>query len=133
MLTCNGLLPLLDIEELGLAIYPFELKGLGIYPLGLHLTSDDWALKGHDAKVVAGCSLDDHHVSCLETLSGSVTVYRLARILETDFEIVLVLLLIHPLEPVIDLQLTASLSICTFQLTGFLSFHDTTTGTVVSL
>ena len=125
MLTCNGLLPLLDIEKFRLAVYPLELKGLRIYPLGLHLTSDDWALKSHDAKVVAGCSLDDHQVSCLETLSGSVTVYRLARILETDFEIVLVLLLIHPLEPVIDLQLTAALTIVAFNLACRRTTHGT--------
>jgi hypothetical protein len=78
-------------------------------------------------------SLYDNHIAGLYALARGIAEYSLAGILEADFKEVLILLLIHSLKPVIDLQLTASLSICTFQLTGFLSFHDTTTGTVVSL
>ena len=69
MLTCNGLLPLLDIEEFCLAVDLLELESLGIHPLALHLTAYDRAFKGHDAKVMSVGRLDDDEVTGLDALA----------------------------------------------------------------
>ena len=125
MLAGNRFLPSFDVEKLGLAVDPLELKGLWIYPLALHLTSDNRSFKGNDAQVVSVCRFYDDEVSGLYALSRSVLVDSLAGVLETDLEIVVELLLVYSFKPVIYLELAAASAIGAFHLTDIVPFYLT--------
>ena len=60
---------------------------------------------------MARLGLHDHEVAGLDGLAGSIDIKALAGILETDFEIVVVLFLADALEVVVHLQLTAALAV----------------------
>jgi hypothetical protein len=126
MLAGYRLLPSFYVEKLGLAIYPLELECLRIYPLALHLAAYDRSLESHDAQVMSVGSLHDDKVSGLYALTGTVTVDTFPCILETDFKIVLVLLLVDAGKPVIHFQLAASLTIVAINLSAVKTFYSAT-------
>ena len=130
MLTGNRLLPFLYIEELGLTIYPLELEGCWIHPFALHLATDYRSLKSDNTKVMTVSSLNYDKISGLDALTGSVSVYSLAGILEADHIKVLELLLINSCKPIIYLKLAATLPICTLQLAGIRPLYHTAAGAV---
>ena len=93
MLTCNRLLPFLDIEKFGLSVDLLELESLRIYPLALHLTSNDRTFESDDAEVVTVGSLHYHKVSGLDALARGIAVYSLAGVLEANLKVILHLFL----------------------------------------
>jgi hypothetical protein len=76
-------------------------------------------------------SLHNDHITSLDALTGCVTVYSLAGILETYFKKLLELLLIHPLQPVIYFKLAAARTIITVQLTTFRTLYRTSSGAII--
>jgi hypothetical protein len=71
------------------------------------------------------CSLNDNRVTGLDTLTGRVTIDTLAGVLETHLEIILILFLTHALKPVVDLKLTASLTIGAVHLASLSTLYNT--------
>ena len=132
MLTRDRFLPSLDIEKLCLPVYLLELEGLSGNPLAFHLATHYRALKSDDSKIMAVCCFNNDKITGLYALTGCIPVYSLARILETDLEIVLELLLIHSCKPVIYLKLATSLTIVAVEFTIGIPLHHTSSGTVIS-
>ena len=133
MFTCNSFLPLFYIEKLRLTVYLLELISFGVDSLALHLTAHYRSFQSHDTKVVAVGSLDYHHVSHLDALSGRIPVDTFSGILEAHLEIILVLFLIYPRKPVIDLKLAAPLTVCTLDLATLGPLDYTSARTVIFL
>ena len=106
-----GFLPFLYVEELGLAVDAAYVRTVGLHPLAFHLVAHSRSFEGDYAQVVAGGRLHYHHIPGLYGLAGVVPVYPFAGVLEAHLEEVLVLLLGHTLEPVIDLELAAALTV----------------------
>jgi hypothetical protein len=72
------------------------------------------------------CRLDNNEITGLDALTGLIAINALTGILESDLEIVLVLLLIHTCKPVIDLKLAATLAICTIKLARLFALYGAT-------
>ena len=118
LLPGYGFLPLYDIVLAGLAIDLLELGSLGIDALAAHLARHYRTLESHDAEVVAVGGLDYHHVPYLDVLSGGIGIDALARILETDLEKTVIHFLGDALQPVIVLELAASLTVGAHRLSA---------------
>jgi hypothetical protein len=70
-------------------------------------------------------SLYYDQITCLDALTRSVLEYSLTGILEANFEVILILLLIHACKPVIYLKLAAALTVGAVQLSCLCTFYDT--------
>ena len=133
MLTCDRFLPLLYIEKLCLAVDLLEFICFRIHSLAFHLAAHNRSFESHDTQVVAVGGLDNHHVSHLDALSGRIPVDTFSGILEAHLEIILVLFLVYPREPVIDLKLAAALTICTLNLATLTPLDYASARTVIFL
>ena len=78
-------------------------------------------------------SLDNDEITGLYALTGFVAVYALAGVLEAHLKIILELLLAHTCKPVIDLQLTAALTIGAVKFSCFLALYNTSTRAIIFL
>ena len=125
MLTCNSLLPSFNIKELSLTVYPLEFVSLRIDLLTLHLASDNRSFQRNDTQIVAIGSLDNHKITGLDTLSGSVLIDSLTGILEADFKKLIILLLIHAFKPIVHFQLAAALTISALKFSTLRAFYHT--------
>ena len=116
LLPSDGLLPLLEIIGLCPAVDFFEFTVLRSQPAAFHLACHYGALKRHYSEIMPRVGLHHNKVAGLYALPGGIVVDALAGVLETDFEIVLILFLSHSRKPVIDFHFAAARSIVAVEL-----------------
>ena len=96
----------------------------------LHLSSDDRAVEGDDSEVMSALRFDDHQITHLNTLSGSIDIDTFTSILEPDFEQIGKLSLGDSLEPVIIFEFAATPPVCAVQLIVGIACHHTSAAAV---
>ena len=111
LLPGDGILPTLDVVGLGLAVNLPEDRFLRVHAPAFHLPGHDRPLQRDDAEVMARLGLHHDEVAGLDGLTGSIDIEAFTGILETDFEIIVVLFLADALEVVVHLQLAAALAV----------------------
>ncbi len=131
MLPCDSLLPLFYIKKLGLAVYLLKPESFLVNTLAFHLPRNNRPFKRDDTKVMAICSLHNHHITGLDALAGHIHVNGLPCILEPDFKIVFVLFLLHSGKPVINFKLAAPLTVAAIKLSSFKALNRTSPRAVI--
>ncbi len=111
LLAGDGVLPALDIVGFRLPVDLLEHGLFRVDALALHLPGNDGPFQRDDSEVVSRLGLHDHQVACLDALAGSIDIDSFTRILETDLEQAVVLLLGNALEVVVHFQLAAALAV----------------------
>ena len=96
---------------LGLAVNLPEDRFLRVHAPAFHLPGHDRPLQRDDAEVMTRLGLHHDEVAGLDGLTGSIDIEAFAGILETDFEIIVVLFLADALKVVVHLQLAATLTV----------------------